>query len=218
MAGRKIQPKLPPTPPFPTSSAPLTHRGIATTGSEPTPLPTAQTTNAPPPLPTGSTPTSITEATTPSAGHPSAASTTSRSNTPSAGQHRSADFSGNGMTDMGPLVSKSPSSWRRPTGGDTRSRRGPTANCSGPLGDTGPFWDFTAACETHDYGYDLVRFGVGNRAQADALLYRDMLTSCRGQWLSGVVACRGVVEWARVVLEVGDGLGFDPTQKAGKAR
>lgn len=87
-------------------------------------------------------------------------------------------------------------------------------NCSGPLVDTGPFWDFTMACETHDYGYDLVRFGIGERAQADALLHRDMLASCRGQWLSGVVACRGIAQWARVVLGLGDGLGFDPAPMA----
>lgn len=82
--------------------------------------------------------------------------------------------------------------------------------CNGPIRNQGPFWNFGMACRTHDYGYDLVRFGVGDRADADALLYRDMTASCGGQWVVGSEACRALADWARTVLGAGDALGFDP--------
>lgn len=83
-------------------------------------------------------------------------------------------------------------------------------NCSGPVEDTGPFWDFTAACQTHDYGYDLVRFGVGDRAHADELLHKDMAISCQGRGLPGTAACGAMAEGTWIVLRVGDAFGFDP--------
>lgn len=82
--------------------------------------------------------------------------------------------------------------------------------CSGPLSNRGLFWDFGHACRTHDYGYDLVRFGVGDRDQADALLYLDMMASCRGQSVTGIPGCRAIARWAHTVLVVGDATGFDP--------
>ncbi len=82
--------------------------------------------------------------------------------------------------------------------------------CSGPLADTGPFWDFTLACRAHDYGYDLVRFGVGDRAEADRLLYRDMMMDCSAQRALGGDACRAIAHWTATTLEVGDATGFDP--------
>jgi len=82
--------------------------------------------------------------------------------------------------------------------------------CSPPLTDHGPFWDFETACRTHDYGYDLVRFGVGDRAAADRLLYRDMTSACRTVNLLEEIACRAMARWARTVLQVGDATGFDP--------
>ncbi len=87
-------------------------------------------------------------------------------------------------------------------------------HCSGPLADRGVFWNFAVACRTHDYGYDLVRFGVGDRAEADALLYRDMAESCEGQWFVGSSACRVLADSAWVVLTAGDALGFDPERLA----
>ena len=82
--------------------------------------------------------------------------------------------------------------------------------CSGPLSDTGPFWNFTYACRMHDYGYDLVRFGVGDRAEADGVLYRDMMLSCEEQGLVEARGCRSIANWAKAALRFGDAAGFDP--------
>lgn len=84
------------------------------------------------------------------------------------------------------------------------------AECNGPIGDKGPFWDFGALCRTHDYGYDLVRFGIGDRGEADQLLYEDMLAGCADQGPVGAMGCQAIAGWARAVLKVGDVLGFDP--------
>jgi hypothetical protein len=86
-------------------------------------------------------------------------------------------------------------------------------NCSGPIGNTGLFWDFTTVCQTHDYGYDLVRFGVGDRQEADEFLHRDMGMSCEAQWAIGVTSCKAVAEAGLLVLTVGDSLGFDPERR-----
>lgn len=77
-------------------------------------------------------------------------------------------------------------------------------HCSGPVRNTGPFWDFTLACQAHDYGYDLVRFGVGNRGEADRLLYEDMLASCEGEGGLGGAGCRTIAASARSVLKFGE--------------
>ena len=103
-----------------------------------------------------------------------------------------------------PVLVETAYGWRytRPASAD--------GGCSGPLGDTGPFWDFTAACEAHDYGYDLVRMGMGDRAEADALLYRDMMESCGGRGTVAIPACKTFAESAHAVLRIGDATGFDP--------
>lgn len=59
---------------------------------------------------------------------------------------------------------------RGPYGWRHKRSRFAEGGCSGPRQDVGPFWDFTIARRAHDYGYDLVRFGVANRRDADALL------------------------------------------------
>lgn len=82
--------------------------------------------------------------------------------------------------------------------------------CSAPMTDRGPFWDFEDACQAHDYGYDLVRFGIGDRSAADDLLYRDMLESCGRRDAATATACRALARWAHTVLTVGDATGFDP--------
>lgn len=82
--------------------------------------------------------------------------------------------------------------------------------CNGPIGDAGPFWDFSAVCQAHDYGYDLVRFGIGDRGEADHLLYLDMIVSCSDRGAVAEIGCRAIAEWARAVLHAGDALGFDP--------
>ena len=103
-----------------------------------------------------------------------------------------------------PVLVETPYGWRytRPASAD--------GGCSGPLGDTGPFWDFTDACRAHDYGYDLVRIGAGMRAEADALLYRDMMESCGTRGIVGIPACKTFAESAHAVLRFGDATGFDP--------
>jgi hypothetical protein len=70
----------------------------------------------------------------------------------------------------------------------------------------------------HDYGYDLVRFGIGDRGEADGLLYNDMMASCSDRGIVGAMGCRTIAGWARAVLEVGDALGFDPEVLPGHAR
>jgi hypothetical protein len=84
--------------------------------------------------------------------------------------------------------------------------------CSGPLGDTGPFWNFADACRAHDY--DLVRMGTGDRAAADALLYRDMMQSCESRGAVAIPACKTFAESAHAVLRIGDATGFDPVPVA----
>jgi hypothetical protein len=82
--------------------------------------------------------------------------------------------------------------------------------CTAPLSDHAPFWNFRTACQTHDYGYDLVRYGVGDRAEADSLLYRDMMAGCAGRGAGDAIACKAVARWTHTVLVVGDATGFDP--------
>jgi hypothetical protein len=89
--------------------------------------------------------------------------------------------------------------------------------CSGPIADRGPFWDFGDACRAHDYGYDLVRFGVGARHAADALLYHDMRRSCAANYAVGVSMCRTLADSAHAVLWVGDtSPGFEPRPAPGR--
>jgi len=70
------------------------------------------------------------------------------------------------------------------------SHRG-RGRCSGPLRGLGRTMEFVTACQAHDYGYDLVRFGVGVRSKADELFYRDMKATCfrRGPVDGGACRC-----------------------------
>jgi len=104
-----------------------------------------------------------------------------------------------------PLLERTPAGLRytRPEDAD--------GGCSGMLGDEGPFWDFGAQCRAHDYAYDLVRFGVGSRADADAQLQRDMKATCAARGIVGRPACKTVADSAHAVLWVGDvSPGFEP--------
>src|SRR5919106_635773 len=59
--------------------------------------------------------------------------------------------------------------------------------------DTGPYWDATWPCQTHDYGYDLVRFGVADRVEVDDLLLDDLHSNCgRMDDAVGRVSCGAV--------------------------
>jgi hypothetical protein len=83
--------------------------------------------------------------------------------------------------------------------------------CSGPMADRGPFWSFGDACRAHDYAYDLVRLGIGDRGAADALLYRDMRRTCTSSEPVADWACRALADSAHAVLWVGDASpGFEP--------
>jgi hypothetical protein len=102
-----------------------------------------------------------------------------------------------------PTLVQTPYGWRytKPTSAG--------GSCSGPIHEQGPFWDFGAACGMHDYGYDLVRFGVAERSDADRLLYRDMKASCMLIDAVERPACKVLVDAANAVLTVGDVTGFD---------
>jgi hypothetical protein len=115
-----------------------------------------------------------------------------------------------GRIGYAPVLVETPAGWRftRPASAD--------GGCSGPLPDTGPFWDFGEICRAHDYGYDLVRFGVGDRAAADELLYRDMKRACVTNGLLGRPACKALADSAHAVLWAGDvAPGFEPTPERG---
>jgi hypothetical protein len=57
--------------------------------------------------------------------------------------------------------------------------------CGGPQGDTGRTFNFRRACQTHDLGYDLMRYfrSSGTRGSTrravDALFGRDLVSHCR---------------------------------------
>lgn len=104
-----------------------------------------------------------------------------------------------------PVLVSTPAGWRytRPSwaGG----------GCSGPMSDRGPFWSFGDACRAHDYGYDLVRLGIGDRGAADLLLYRDMRRTCATGDPVADWACRTLADSAHAVLWVGEASpGFEP--------
>lgn len=104
-----------------------------------------------------------------------------------------------------PVLVQTRAGWRytRPISAD--------GGCSDPLADEGPFWDFGDVCRAHDYGYDLVRFGIGERTEADALLYRDMKRSCAANGPVGAPACKALADSAHAVLWAGDvSPGFEP--------
>ncbi|TAK70121.1 MAG: DNRLRE domain-containing protein [Actinomycetota bacterium] len=52
--------------------------------------------------------------------------------------------------------------------------------------DTGPYFDFTLACDTHDLGYELLRYfrvGGGVRQSVDGLFHGDMMNDCNDRSL-----------------------------------
>lgn len=103
-----------------------------------------------------------------------------------------------------PALEQTSFGWRytRPEWADGRCN-GPLAGLDGPLG-------FVPACRTHDYGYDLVRFGVGSRPAADDLLFRDMMALCADRDPVSAGGCRALAHWTKATLRVGDATGFDP--------
>jgi hypothetical protein len=103
-----------------------------------------------------------------------------------------------------PVLVKTINGWRFTRPAWTGSK------CDGPAGNTGPFWNFTVACQTHDYGFDLLRFGLGGRADIDELLYADMMANCDRRGLIDGTGCRSIARWARAVLKAGDVVGLDP--------
>lgn len=62
----------------------------------------------------------------------------------------------------------------------------PGGSCSSPMGDAGPFFDFTYPCKTHDLGYDLLRYAdrvgpppaPGARLAVDRRFRHDMHRDC----------------------------------------
>lgn len=58
-----------------------------------------------------------------------------------------------------------------------------TDGCSGPGWEDDTFFDRNDACATHDYGYDLIRFGVDSFGESDVdnYFYEDMLADCEGR-------------------------------------
>jgi hypothetical protein len=77
------------------------------------------------------------------------------------------------------------------------------AQCSGPLPDAGPAWNFGAACATHDYGYDLLRFGFAGRDEVDALFYGDMFAECESSSLVAQPMCRALARAGKTGLDIG---------------
>ena len=78
--------------------------------------------------------------------------------------------------------------------------------------------EFVTAYQAHDYGYDLVRFGVGVRPKADELLYRDMKATCfrRGPVDGG--ACRCLAHRTTRFCRSATSAGSSPTATRGGLR
>jgi hypothetical protein len=72
----------------------------------------------------------------------------------------------------------------------------PEGNCTAAVGDTGRSFDFSAACDSHDYAYDLLRFfGAGGDARrtADAMFGEELFAACGGRSVLTRFNCYG---WA----------------------
>ena len=91
-----------------------------------------------------------------------------------------------------------------------RVKRPTSANgqCTG-IADTSWSYDFQLACRTHDYAYDLVRFGApgGDVGEADNFLYNDMQSDCDSRWFLQRMSCRGNANLIWSVLRGLDHLG-----------
>lgn len=77
------------------------------------------------------------------------------------------------------------------------------------IADTSWSYDFQLACRTHDYAYDLVRFGApgGDVGEADNFLYNDMQSDCDSRWFLQRMSCRGNANLVWSVLRGLDNLG-----------
>lgn len=70
--------------------------------------------------------------------------------------------------------------------------------CSLPALDTGPYWNFWDACGTHDYGYDLIRYGhrtshvLVSKGDVDDLFFVDMSAHCERRGFFTKEQCRAV--------------------------
>lgn len=82
-----------------------------------------------------------------------------------------------------PLVVSTPSGLRT---------KNPKGECSGGLPDTWLWYDFTQACRTHDYAWDLVRFGApgADLHDSNAFLFEDMQLHCDTRAFLFRIACR----------------------------
>jgi len=102
-------------------------------------------------------------------------------------------------------------SWLRRRGGDARfamTKAGMRAmrvngdHCS-KSPDTGWAWNFKNACDTHDLGYDLLRFfrmGGAARIAVDGLFLSDMSSDCKGRSFINRKTCQSTAHayWAAI--------------------
>lgn len=81
----------------------------------------------------------------------------------------------------------------------------PSGECSW-LADTGAAWDFGNACDTHDYGWDLVRANAPGvvKSEVDDLFYGDMMADCGTRGWLGRRVCRGVADRAHIAVRNND--------------
>jgi peptidoglycan hydrolase-like protein with peptidoglycan-binding domain len=80
--------------------------------------------------------------------------------------------------------------------------------CSGPTPlDKVPFvYDFRDACATHDYAYDLLRYGVNTFREPDAdnQLWRDWLSDCKGRSVAAAAECADIANKWRAGVRFGN--------------
>lgn len=78
--------------------------------------------------------------------------------------------------------------------------------CSGPtLDDAGRYWDRRDACGMHDYGYDLLRYGVDTFREptVDGFFLKDMLADCLGRGTAEIDCRTNAYGW-RTFVRFGD--------------
>jgi RHS repeat-associated protein len=81
--------------------------------------------------------------------------------------------------------------------------------CSAPMmGNTGRSFNFTRACQTHDLGYDLMRFfgssgsRGGTRRAVDALFGRDLVSHCGGRSIFLRPTCYAWADTYHTVVDI----------------
>jgi hypothetical protein len=89
----------------------------------------------------------------------------------------------------------------------------PDGACSsGPIRPNGAAFDFRVACQTHDYGYDLLRYlkkGGGRRRAVDLAFREDLSAECAGRPAWRVEQCLRAAELAyRAVKTSSELLGY----------